>query len=77
LPDKQAQRNKEQAMAVVDQASVSRVAIADAIGRELQRQGIEQADVEALADAVEGALVPHAPPSEGKRPEDLNATNDD
>lgn len=64
-------------MAMVDQGSASRIAIADAIGRELQRQGIGRVDIEALAAAVEAALAHHAPTAEGKRPEDLNATNDD
>jgi hypothetical protein len=64
-------------MAMIDQGSASRVAIADAIGRELQRQGISQADVEALAAAVEDALAQPVPASEGKRPQELNATNDD
>jgi len=55
-------------------------AIATAIDAELERQareGAPRVNVEALAGAIDGALVPHAPASEGKRPEDLNATNDD
>lgn len=63
-------------MAMVDQHAAHRVAIADALSRELQRQGISGADIDALAATVEDALAQQAPPSEGKRPEDLNADND-
>lgn len=57
-----------------------RAAIREAISAELERQALDGAvriDVEALAAAVEAALEPPAPPVEGRRPEDLNATNDD
>ncbi|MDB5474167.1 MAG: hypothetical protein JWP99_1470 [Devosia sp.] len=64
-------------MAMADQGSAHRVAIADALARELQRQGIGGADTEALAGAVENALNQPPPAEEGKRPEDLNSTNDD
>jgi len=64
-------------MSVVDGVNGSHVAIADAVSRELQRQGILHADVEAIAEAVQDALAQPAPPDEGKRPEDLNSTNDD
>jgi hypothetical protein len=64
-------------MTTLDQGSFNRVAIADALSRELQRQGISGADVEALVTAVEDGMTQHLPPSEGKRPEDLNSTNDD
>ncbi len=64
-------------MTMVDGVSGSHVAIADAVSRELQRQGINNADVEAIAEAVQNALAQPAPPAEGKRPEDLNSTNDD
>lgn len=51
-----------------------------ALSAELERQALEGAsrvDVEAMADAVEAALEPAPPVAEGKRPADLNATNDD
>lgn len=57
-----------------------RAAIATALAAELQRQaelGAARIDVEALAEAVEAALGNSAPYVEGKRPEQLNATNDD
>ena len=50
-----------------------------AIAGELARQDARNVDVAALADAIMTAI--NAPPArdaeEGKRPEDLNATNDD
>lgn len=55
-------------------------AIVTAIAAELERQaqsGALRIDVEALAAAVEEAIEPSPPLAEGKRPEDLNATNDD
>ncbi len=64
-------------MTIVDGADASLVSIADAVSRELQRQGISGADVDAIAGAVRDALAHPAPPAEGKRPEDLNSTNDD
>jgi hypothetical protein len=57
-----------------------RQAIATAISAELERQamaGAARIDVEALAAAVEEALDPAPPASEGRRPSELNATNDD
>ena len=57
-----------------------RQAIATAISAELERQalaGAGRVDVEALATAIDEALDPVAPASEGKRPDELNATNDD
>jgi hypothetical protein len=57
-----------------------RQAIATAISAELERQamaGAARIDVEALAAAVEEALDPAPPANEGKRPSELNATNDD
>ncbi|HWU19712.1 MAG TPA: hypothetical protein VN155_18710 [Devosia sp.] len=48
------------------------------LARELDRQGVNRVDVAALADAVLIAIeTPMPPADEGKRPEDLNATNDD
>lgn len=57
--------------------SASDAALTAALAAELQRQGINNADVEALARVVQSALVPEAPADEGKRPDELNATNDD
>ena len=57
-----------------------RDAIATAITAELQRQadaGAQRIDVDALADAVVTTLSPPAPLAEGRRPEELNSTNDD
>lgn len=50
-----------------------------AIARELVRQDTRNVDVTALADAVMMAINGPAvhDTEEGKRPEDLNATNDD
>jgi len=55
-----------------------RQAIASAIAAELQRQGhADDVDVQALAEAVEAAISAEAPVSEGRHPDQLNATNDD
>jgi hypothetical protein len=59
-----------------------RETIAEVITAELDRQaheGAHRIDVPALAEAIESVIVPEAdtPPDEGKRPADLNATNDD
>jgi hypothetical protein len=57
-----------------------RQAIATALSAELERQamsGASRVDIEALAEAVELALDPGPPAAEGKRPSELNATNDD
>ena len=57
-----------------------RQAIATAITAELERQakdGEPRVNIEALAQAVDIALDPVPPASEGKRPGELNATNDD
>ena len=65
-------------MATDDQLT-RRQAIATAITAELERQakdGAQRVDVEALAEAIDIALDPVPPISEGTRPEDLNATND-
>lgn len=56
-----------------------RGAIETAIAAELERQrgaGSGDVDIAALAAAIELALDPQPPASEGTRPEDLNATND-
>ena len=63
-------------MAMDEGGGARRDTIATAIAAELQRQGGDAGiDVDALAEAVDMALDP--PADEGKRPEDLNATNDD
>ncbi|SFC79608.1 hypothetical protein [Devosia psychrophila] len=56
-----------------------RQAIVTAITAELDRQakdGEPRVNIEALANAVEIALDPVAPVSEGKHPAELNANND-
>lgn len=55
----------------------SREILAEAIAGELARQGARQVDVEALVDVIRAVIDRPAEPSEGRRPEDLNATNDD
>lgn len=57
-----------------------RQAIATAITAELERQalaGAARVDVDAMATAIEEALDPPPPANEGRRPNELNATNDD
>lgn len=55
-----------------------RQTIATAIAAELQRQGhASDLDVQALVEAVEIAITAEAPVSEGRHPDQLNATNDD
>jgi len=57
-----------------------RQAIVTAITAELERQakdGAPRVDIAALAEAVDIALEPVPPISEGRHPDDLNATNDD
>ena len=66
-------------MAMASEDGHRRQAIATAITAELERQakdGELRVNVEAMAEAIEIALDPVAPSGEGKRPEDLNATND-
>ncbi|MCZ4347940.1 hypothetical protein PSC71_06535 [Devosia sp. J2-20] len=67
-------------MAMGNQNALRHRAIATALAAELQRQadsGSSRIDVEALASAVDDALDPGAPIAEGKRPAELNSTNDD
>lgn len=67
-------------MAMVSQSPARRQRIATTIAAELERQarnGAPRVDIEALAGAIDDALEPDLPLAEGKRPEDLNATNDD
>jgi len=64
----------------MDDEGGRRQAIATAIAAELERQaraGEPRVDVEALAEAIDEALDPPPPANEGRRPEELNATNDD
>lgn len=67
-------------MGMAEQENGSRrQAIASALGGELQRQagtGASRIDVQALAEAVEKALAPSQPLSEGTKPSALNAGND-
>jgi hypothetical protein len=62
-----------------DKGAMRRQAIATALAAEIERQaqeGASRIDVDALAEAVDKALDPVPPVSEGKRPSELNATND-
>lgn len=54
-------------------------AVATAITVELQRQaeaGAQRIDVDDLADAVLRVIDPEPPIAEGRRPEELNSSND-
>lgn len=64
-------------MAMGDSGTARRDTITAAITAELQRQGAVELDIDALAAAVEDALDPPPPASEGRHPDELNATNDD
>lgn len=67
-------------MGTVDPDTGRHEAIVTAIAAELERQaqaGAARIDVDALAQAVEHALDPPPPMAEGRRPDELNATNDD
>ena len=66
-------------MAMASEEAPRRRSIVTAITAELERQardGELRVNVEALAEAIDVALEPHPPASEGTRPQDLNATND-
>ena len=72
------------AMASEIEGPSRRETIAGVISAELERQaqqGAVRVDVDALAAAIETALLSEEPlnamAGEGTRPEDLNATNDD
>jgi hypothetical protein len=54
-----------------------RDAIAAAIAAELQRQGVSSLDIESLVAVVEAAISGQGDVSEGRHPDELNATNDD
>mgnify|MGYP003144298279 CR=1 FL=1 len=63
-----------------DSTELRHQAIVTALTSELERQadsGASRIDVHALAKAVESALDPAPPEAEGRRPSELNATNDD
>ncbi|MHA6299848.1 hypothetical protein [Devosia sp. CAU 1758] len=63
-----------------DLSDTRRQALITALAAELERQaqsGASRIDVDALAQAVEATLDPSAPVDEGRRPSELNATNDD
>jgi len=63
-----------------DSAELRHQAIITALASELERQaasGASRVDVDALATAVEATLDPDPPMAEGRRPSELNATNDD
>ncbi len=67
-------------MAMDNQFDARRQIIATAIAAELKRQadaGSSRVDVDAMAGAVDAALDPPAPVTEGRSPDQLNATNDD
>lgn len=67
-------------MALDRDGGARRGAVANAIRAELARQShadVTRVDVDALALAVEEALGFASPNSEGKHPDELNATNDD
>ena len=60
---------------------LSHEAIATALTEEIDRQahsGANRIDVDRLAQAVEEVIAPvSAPADEGKKPSELNSTNDD
>lgn len=67
-------------MAMDDNGAARRDTIAAAIATELDRQaggGAARVDIDALAEAVDKALDVPVSSDEGKRPDQLNATNDD
>lgn len=67
-------------METANDTGVRHSAIATALSEEIDRQanaGASRIDVEALAQAVEEVIAPTPPQAEGKRPSELNATNDD
>lgn len=61
----------------MDEAGGRREELVSAIKLELERQGQTGIDADALASAVEQVFAPAPPASEGKHPDELNATNDD
>lgn len=66
-------------MVTADPSGTRHQTLTAAIAAELQRQADSGTlpDAAALATAVEQALEPALPDDEGKRPDELNATNDD
>lgn len=74
--------NREfRSMETANGTDTRKTAIATALTDEIDRQaqtGASRIDVEALAEAVEQIIEPPPPlEAEGKRPSELNATNDD
>lgn len=67
-------------METANDTGVRKTAITTALHEEIDRQasaGASRIDVDALAQAVEEVISPTPPQVEGKRPSELNATNDD
>ena len=67
-------------METANDNGIRHTAIATALNEEIDRQasaGASRIDVDALAQAVEEVIAPTPPQAEGKRPSELNATNDD
>ncbi len=65
-------------MAMANESAANRRdTIATAIAAELQRQGVGNVDIDALVTAVAEAVDGHGDISEGRHPDELNATNDD
>jgi hypothetical protein len=63
---------------MADAATTSRrQAIMVAVEAELRRQGVSGVDVDALSEVIQAAVVAQPPVSEGRHPDELNATNDD
>ena len=60
-----------------ERAASTHESLAAAISAELQRQGLTGVDIPALTRAIETAMKSDAPVSEGRHPDELNATNDD
>jgi hypothetical protein len=67
-------------METTNDQGIRHTAIATALTEEIERQantGASRIDVDALAQAVEEVIAPSPPAAEGKRPDELNSTNDD
>jgi hypothetical protein len=71
-------------METANDSGLRHVAITTALNEEIDRQahaGANRIDVDALAQAVEEVIepdpAPTGPADEGKRPSELNSTNDD
>ncbi|WIY53059.1 hypothetical protein O9Z70_00490 [Devosia sp. YIM 151766] len=67
-------------METAEDSRARRHRIAEALSAEIERQarsGASRIDVGALAEAADEALEPDPVAATGKRPSELNATNDD